>query len=75
MELKLGFMSNAELAEWFGIKESTFRSKRTKKLEELKDYAEYTAVRGGVEIISIIRSEFFKGSNDRRIIEEEVPNV
>ena len=38
VELKLGIMTNKELAEWFGMKEHSFRTAKQKKLEELKEY-------------------------------------
>lgn len=53
MELKLGIMTNAELAEWFGVKPKTFVNSKAKKLEELKEYAEFKESRGKVEIITI----------------------
>lgn len=54
-ELKLGVMTNNELAEWFGIKTKTFTNTRVKKLEELKEYATFEAMsgKGKVNILEI----------------------
>lgn len=43
MKLHLGKMTSKELAQWFGIGESTFKHKecKEKKLEALKKYAKY----------------------------------
>lgn len=43
MKLHLGRMTSKELAEWFGISDSTFRHKacKDKRLEVLKKYARY----------------------------------
>lgn len=60
MELKLGKMSNKELAEWFGISVGSFKNRRKDKLEELKGYANFNIVYGGVEIKEIYENEFNK---------------
>lgn len=41
MELTTGVWTNRMLAEWFEIKENTFRSKKKQKLQELKEYADF----------------------------------
>lgn len=71
MELRKGIMTNRELAEWFGIKEKSFRNARPKKLEILKNYAEFEEMRGKVNIIKIISAEFRKGSENYKIIKEK----
>lgn len=43
-ELKLGIMTNKELATWFGIQPATFSKNKEKKLEELKAYADFEQV-------------------------------
>lgn len=40
-ELKVGKISNQELAEWFGIKPASFSKNKATKLEELKLFADY----------------------------------
>lgn len=40
-ELTVGEISNKELADWFGIKEATFKNAKAKKLQELKYFADF----------------------------------
>lgn len=55
LELKLGFMTNQELAEWAGLKEDYIRKhKKNWCNKQLVKYATYEVVRGGVNINSII---------------------
>lgn len=47
--------SNAELAEWFGITEKTFRNYKRKKLEELSEYVEFQLVKNNkVQVLKIL---------------------
>ena len=71
MELKLGKMSTKELAEWFGISYGSFRTLKNKKLEELKNYADFKEVYGGVEIICIRKLTYNKKDNQIRQIYEQ----
>ena len=71
MELKAGIMTNQELADWFGIKEKSFRTTRQKKLEELKEYAVFEDMRGKVYIKQIIKKEYTKGSKDYKLIKQK----
>lgn len=71
MELKTGIMTNQELADWFGIKEKSFRTTRQKKLEELKEYAVFEDMRGKVNIKKIIKKQYTKGSRDFKLIKEK----
>ena len=41
IELKLGKMTRAELAEWFGIKPRSYDNAKAKTLEELKLFADF----------------------------------
>lgn len=41
MELRLGKMTNREIAEWFGIKPNTLSKNKEKKLEELSFFAKH----------------------------------
>ena len=52
-ELHEGFMSNQELADWFGIKPITVSKNKTAWLSKLSDYCDYKAVRGGAMISNI----------------------
>ena len=55
-ELHIGIMTNQELADWFGIKEKSLRSCRKRKLQELKEYADFENLRGKVNITKILKS-------------------
>ena len=57
MQLKLGKMTNTELAEWFGIKNQSFKNSKQKKLQELKLYADFEEVYGGVIITKILNKD------------------
>ena len=61
MKLKLGIMTNSELAEWFGIKERSFKNNKKKKLEELRNFADFEECKGKVNIINIKMDEYSKG--------------
>lgn len=75
MELKLGKMTNKELAEWFGIQLGSFKSRKKSKLEELKAFAEFEEVYGGANIIKIIEPVYSKkGSQSKQIIFDEFLN-
>lgn len=54
MELKLGLMTNKEMAEWFGVSEINFSKHKTKFLKKLEEYAIFEPKRGGVCIKQII---------------------
>lgn len=64
-------MTNKELAEWFGIKEKSFRDTRAKKLEILKEYAEFENLRGKVNILKIKKPIYTKGSENYKLIKEK----
>lgn len=63
MELKLGKMTQKELAEWFGITHNSFRTNpktKANKLELLKTYADYHIEGRSVVIDRIIIPEYSK---------------
>lgn len=66
-------MTNQELADWFGILEKSFRSTRAKKLETLKEYAEFENLRGKVNIIKVIKPIYQKrnGGKNYNFIKEK----
>lgn len=72
MELKLGIMSNAELAQWFGITENSFKNSKKKKLEELKLFAEFEEIKGKINIIKILEPVYSKqqGKTLKRVVEK-----
>lgn len=75
-ELKLGKMTRAELAEWFGIKPRSYDNAKAKKLKELQIFADFEEVYGGVNIIKIkIPIYAKKGSRAYNIIKEAFPNA
>lgn len=71
MELKIGKMTTQELADWFGISYGGFRNAKKKKLEELKNYADFEEIRGGVEITCIRKLTYNKKDNQIRQIYEQ----
>ena len=71
MELKLGKMTTKELAQWFGISYGSFRTMKAKKFEELKNYACFEEVYGGVNITAIIKETYNKKDNKIREIYEQ----
>ena len=58
--LKEGVYTNKQLAQWFGVKENTFRSKKKKKLEELKNYADFIETGSKVQIIKVYFDTYVK---------------
>ncbi len=65
--LHKGPMSNKELADWFGVSEKTYSNARTKKLEELKNFADFDVVRGGIfvkEVLNPVYVRNFKKTYD-----------
>lgn len=77
MELKQGYMTNAELAEWFGIQLSSFRTRKEKKLEELKKFANFRVIDSKkIYIIDVYKSVYVKKkSSDYTIVKEEFTQV
>lgn len=62
-ELHEGFMSNQELANWFGITENGFSKRKSKILPRLSDYCDYETVRGGAMISNIKLPTYVKNRN------------
>lgn len=62
-----GVWTNAMLADFFRIKERSLRAIKAKKLEELKEYADFIEGRGQVTITKV-KQEFYK--KDRCKLEE-----
>lgn len=65
MKLKLGIMTNEELAEWFGCKIGQFKNTKTKKLSILKQYCDFYEVKGKVYITDIF-FDTYEGKNFAR---------
>ena len=75
MELRVGLMTNNELAEWFGVKPVTFRNHKSKKLEELKKYADFELKGAKVYIKKIYGSKVYIKRQDYSIVKEEFTQV
>lgn len=74
--LKLGKMTSAELADWFNITSSTYTHNRKKKLEELKIFADFEEIYGGINITNIKIPIYAKrGSRAYNIIRENFSNA
>lgn len=70
MELKLGFMSDKEIAEWSGKELNTFKKNRKRWCKtQLCRYADYMLVKGGVKIIKIIEPIYYHSA--KKEIEEK----
>lgn len=75
MELKLGQMTNQELADWFGIKIGSFKNSKKNKLKELEVFAAFEANRNGAIIKEIYNPVYSKsGSKSKQIIFDEFLN-
>ena len=76
IQLKLGKMTSAELADWFNITSSTYTHNRKKKLKELKIFADFKEIYGGVEITKVkIPIYAKKGSRAYNIIRDNFSNA
>lgn len=71
MKLKLGIMNNQALADWFGVKEQTFRKTKKRRLEQLKEFAKFHEEKGKVYIEEIYEPIYIK-SKAKTIIEHEM---
>ena len=65
--LKEGIYTNKQLAQWFGIKENTFRSKKKSKLEELKKYANFIEIGSKVQIVKVYFDTYIKKQSYKKI--------
>lgn len=64
--LKKGFMSNQDLADWFGVKKRSYENAASRYLEKLSECATFKRVRGGVEIQEIIFEVYEKNAAQKR---------
>lgn len=74
--LKLGVTNNTELAEWFGVKEKTFRTNKTAKLKELELFCNFNILAAGkIEITEIFNDTYSKqGSKTYQMIRDNIDN-
>lgn len=76
MELRLGKMTSREIAAWMDISYNTYRTRKQKYLTQLKEFARYREVYGGVEILEIYLPTYVKNLNtDVAIYFEQVKNA
>lgn len=74
--LQEGKYLNKDLAEWFGISANSFNKTKDKKLEELKDFADYHLEGKRVVIDKVIIGEYSKkGSQAYQKIKEQVDKI
>lgn len=73
-ELTTGKFKITELAEWFGIKVSSLKSTKEKKLEELKEFADYELVSSHQILITKVKYPFYvkKNSKNYEIIKKQI---
>lgn len=58
--LKLGRMTNDELANWFDVQPETLRKKRANYITKLEEYCEFENLRGAVNITKIYNDIYIK---------------
>ena len=69
ISLKLGFMSNEEIINWAQISSNYFlRIRKSWCEKQLSKYAKYNLVKGGVEILEIIKPVYV--SNTKKEVEK-----
>ena len=76
MSLRIGKMTNKELAEWFGISDRTYKNTRAARLEELRWYCDFAVIRGGIDVKIIKHKDYIKNrSKIGKEIREMLPEV
>jgi len=70
-ELHIGIMTNQELADWFGIKERSLSKDKKRKLQELKEYAEFESLWGKVNITKIFKPVYTKYNKTYKFVKEK----
>ena len=73
-ELKLGKVTNQELAEWFNATVNSITKKKQQWLKILQEYCEFTPIYGGV-IITKIYKPFYTKNMNLKIVQEEFNEV
>lgn len=58
--LKIGVMTNEELAHWFGVTLGTYKNSAKKYLDKLQKYAKFERIRGGANILEIYFKQYIK---------------
>lgn len=70
-----GKWNNSQLAEWFGIADCTFRHSKKKRLEELRNFAEFYEEKGKIVITKVLVEEYSKGQRPIEFIESKVDEI
>ena len=73
-QLTVGKFKLSEIAEWFGIKVTSFNAAKEKKLEELKEFADYELVSTHQIQITKVKYPFYvkKNSKNYEIIKKQI---
>ena len=58
--------TNSQLAEWFEVKPATFVKSKQKKLEYLKNFAEFEEVKGKVKITKVLEPNYINPRNKEK---------
>lgn len=69
IELFCGKWTNKMLAEWFGVKEKTFSNTKKKRLEELKEYADFYEENRKIIITKVKQVFYIKKQSYKKIQE------
>ena len=62
-QLRLGIMTNTDLADWFDIKLDTFKKKRSSYLEKLTPFCKFINLRGKIEVLEIYEPIYVKSES------------
>lgn len=70
-------MTTQEIAEWFGLKTKQYLNHRAEKLNQLKEYAEFTTEKGKIYITKILHPEYVKKSMNKNytIVKDNFDNT
>ncbi len=71
-KLKLGKMKSQEIAEWFGITYASYRRVSKQKLKQLKLFADFEVIYGGVNITKIKCPYYIKNYKDIELYRQKV---
>lgn len=70
MELHLGLMKPAEIAQWFGVTDKVYQNTRLAKLEQLKQYCDYKPIpRRGIEVYEIYNPVYSPSVSGKKKVE------
>lgn len=76
-ELVTGIIKTQELAEWFGIAKTTFANNRLKRLEELKEYADFVVLSAKQINITKVKCPVYVKTHSKNyeIIKKQIPKT